>query len=399
MAGSWFCVAWQPQIRRLDAELSAVGGAAKAGMDDLFAIGPPEVVFPALERFCQDIKDKCLLQLERSKTEVFTWAGVLPAATPEGYKNAGINVGDQFMPGFLCYGIPVGSDGYVRHQLSVKVQEIGREMEMSVKVLENEGHALWTIARSSTAMKLDYHLSLCYPTDMEVAATELDDMLWHMLEKAAGYPIPRVDQGRGVECCPNPPVSRLRGRSYQELSVRTPVRLGGMGYRSIVETSLPAFLGGVEQALTHFTGEGGVCHQLATVLGNMQDSGSRWRDMLASGCRTGEEYTWAWEKLRTEATEACLYLEKEMQGPLEPEVEGAGQGSSDGSTRRNITTWIEDTRAEVVSKAMELLPDQSARPAWVHPQLDKLSQGWILALPDYNGFSQAEFGETVARRL
>ena len=33
-AGSWFCVAWQPQIRRLDAELSVVGGAAKAGMDD-----------------------------------------------------------------------------------------------------------------------------------------------------------------------------------------------------------------------------------------------------------------------------------------------------------------------------------------------------------------------------
>ena len=45
----------------------------------------------------------------------------------------------------------------------------------------------------------------------------------------------------------------------------------------------------------------------------MQDSGSRWRDMLASGCRTGEEYTWAWEKLRTEANEACLYLNKDMQ--------------------------------------------------------------------------------------
>ena len=290
-AGSWFCVAWQPQIRRLDAELSAVGGAAKAGMDDLFAIGPPEVVFPALERFCQDIKDKCLLQLERSKTEVFTWDGILPAATPEGFKKAGITVGDQFLPGFLCYGIPVGSPGYVRHQLSLKVQDIGREVEMSLKVLENEGHAVWTIARSSTATKLDYHLSLVYPTDMEAAAKEMDNLLWHMLEKAAGFCIPRVDQGRGVECSPNPPVQRLHGRSYQELSVRTPVRLGGMGYRSVAETSLPAFLGGVEQALSHFTGEGGVCAQLAGVVGNLQNSANRWRDLLTSGCRTGEEFT------------------------------------------------------------------------------------------------------------
>ena len=57
------------------------------------------------------------------------------------------------------------------------------------------------------------------------------------------------------------------------------------------------------------------------------------------------------------------------------------------------------SRVAVLVKALEQYPDQSARPVWVHPQLDKLSQGWILSLPDYNGFSQAEFGETVARHL
>ena len=141
------------------------------------------------------------------------------------------------------------------------------------------------------AMKLDYRLSLCYPSDMEVAAREMDSLLWFMLQKAAGFSIPRVDEGRGVECCPNPPVARLRGRAYQELMVRTPVRLGGMGFRSLVETSLAAFIGGVEQALPHFIGEGGVCQQLAPILGNMQNSASRWRDMMASGCKTGKEFT------------------------------------------------------------------------------------------------------------
>ena len=38
--------------------------------------------------------------------------------------------------------------------------------------------------------------------------------------------------------------------------LRTPVRLGGMGLRSVAETSIAAFVGGVEQAVTHFIGKG-----------------------------------------------------------------------------------------------------------------------------------------------
>jgi hypothetical protein len=64
-----------------------------------------------------------------------------------------------------------------------------------------------------------------------------------------------------------------------------------------------------------------------------------------------------------------------------------------------ITTWIEETRSAVLSKALEEHPDQSARPVWANPQLDKLSQGWLLAMPGPQGFSHAEFGETVARLL
>ena len=98
--------------------------------------------------------------------------------------------------------------------------------------------------------------------------------------------------------------------------IRTPVRLGGMGYRSLSETSLVAFVGGVEQALTHFMGEGGVCHQLGPVLGNLQNSNTRWRSMLESGCRTGEELTWAWDTLRGEAIESSRYLDRDLEGPL-----------------------------------------------------------------------------------
>ena len=164
-----------------------------------------------------------------------------------------------------------------------------------------------------------------------------------------------------------------------------------MGLRSVADTSLATFIGGVEQALTHLVGQDGVCQQLAPVLGDMSTPATRWIVLTNSGCRTGEELIWAWDILRREAIESSQYLGKDMEGPLAVGVEGAGQGSTNGGTRKNITTWLEDTRAAVLEKALEDYPDQSARPVWVHPQLDKLSQGWILSLPGHNGFTQAEF--------
>ena len=142
-------------------------------------------------------------------------------------------VDGHFQPGFMCYGIPIGTPGYVKHQLSLKVQEVAREVQEIVKVLEGEGQAMWTIARSSTATKLDYQLSLRYPSDIREAAIDMDNLLSSMLNSAAGLNVPMVNEGRGVEHCPDPGISRLAGKSYQNWMIRTPVRLGGMGLRSV----------------------------------------------------------------------------------------------------------------------------------------------------------------------
>ena len=131
----------------------------------------------------------------------------------------------------------------------------------------------------------------------------------------------------------------------------------------------------------------------------MQQPSTRWSELIESGCRTGSELVRAWQILRQEASESCLYLGRDLEGLLSSEAKGAGDGCEDGSTRRKITTWLEDTRAAVLARSLQLYPDQTARPVWVYPQLDKLSQGWILSLPGHNGFSQAEFSETVARFL
>ena len=52
-----------------------------------------------------------------------------------------------------------------------------------------------------------------------------------------------------------------------------------------------------------------------------------------------------WTTLQEEARQMTTYLGMELQGNLSFPVEGAGQGSSDGSSRRRVTTWLEDTRA------------------------------------------------------
>ena len=57
------------------------------------------------------------------------------------------------------------------------------------------------------------------------------------------------------------------------------VRLGGMGLRSMADVSLAAFIGGVEQSLSYFWGDG-VCQQLTSLLGCMENTGHRWRDLL-----------------------------------------------------------------------------------------------------------------------
>ena len=100
----------------------------------------------------------------------------------------------------------------------------------------------------------------------------INQLLYTMLESATDLSIPKQDCGRGVECCLDVPVIRLTGRSYQDWMVRQPVRLGGMGMRSMRDVSLAAFLGSVEQALPHFVGAGGVCQQLGRTLGDMTSS-------------------------------------------------------------------------------------------------------------------------------
>ena len=141
-------------------------------------------------------------------------------------------------------------------------------------------------------------------------------------------------------------------QTYQEWVVRQPIRLGGFGLRSQVDISPAAFIGALEQILPSFVGVKGVCPQLAHVLGSMEDSNSRWQTLLMSGCRTGQELFHAWQNLQNEAKQMSDFLGDELGAPLAVSVEGIGDGSTDGSTRKKIVEQRETLRGATLSKAL-----------------------------------------------
>ena len=59
-----------------------------------------------------------------------------------------------------------------------------------VSVLESEHQAMWAILRSSIAHKLDYWLTLVYPSLVADAAEHMDCLQHGVLEKLLGLAIP-----------------------------------------------------------------------------------------------------------------------------------------------------------------------------------------------------------------
>ena len=400
-ASSCFCVAWHKEVIHLDSTLKAVGGMAKFGNDDGYAIGPASVLFPAIAKFAEDIKERHLLQLQVTKTEVFSWSGQLPPEAPDDMKVAGITLESTFCPGMVVYGIPVGCDEYVKYMLDKEVDEIASQVHRVQQVLSGESQAMWAVLSSSLAHKLDWHLTLSYPSDISHAAERLDGILWSVLETVTRSVIPRAGQQdrRGYYAFEEGDINWLVGSTFQQLLVPQPIKLGGLGLRSLLETSPAAFVGGVEMSIPHFTGQRAICPLLQEVVGTL-DGGSRWTTFLATGSRTALEFQNSWESLTREARQHSTYLDVALESPLSQEVEKAGDSSVDGSTRRKLVQQRELLRHKVLTKALQGHPDRQFRPVTVFPNFDKLSGAWLLALPGPStGLSTPVFAEAMAAHL
>ena len=408
-ASGCYCVGWHPEVLALNNALQLSGGLAIFGNDDGYAIGPAEVVFPAVVYFREAIRESCGLTLRLSKCLVYTLTGELPPQAPAGMKRAGIEVeGGRFLPGFRCYGVFIGSDAYVRHMLKGEGERICSEIDKMMHLLREDSQAAWVIVSTAMAHQLDYSLTLQYPSDVLECAEMVDARLWAALGQLAGHPqIPRRDEGGGVECVLDfTRVPSLLGRSYQHLLAAQPVKLGGLGLRSLVETRHPAFLGGLEQALP-FMVAGELCElplapSLQAVIGNMAGGQGRWAGLAAAGSRTGIEFQESWGDLTGEARSIWDYLGEEPTGTLADPLEEMGRDSVDGSTRTKAVQQREGLRHQLLLRALAAHPDQDSRPVTAYQNVsdDKCAGSWTLAIPSRdNCLSSPVFKEALSAHL
>ena len=188
---------------------------ARAGADDVFAVGLPEVVLPAVERFSENIRVKCNLELQWTKCKVYKREGDLPLDTPHGLTLAGEMVDEEFLRGFICFGIPLGSGAYISHKLQEQAQQIIDDAEKAREVLRTDYQSLWTALRLSISTRFQYWMQLTPPSLCEPVARGLDNALWSILEAACGFQIPRGEEEGGLELR-TPDIPVLDHKSFQE---------------------------------------------------------------------------------------------------------------------------------------------------------------------------------------
>ena len=74
-APAYFAVAIQKDVRKLDELVKTSGGASLFGNDDGYVVAPLEVAKDGIRRFKHGLRDRCGLQLQEEKTELYSMAG------------------------------------------------------------------------------------------------------------------------------------------------------------------------------------------------------------------------------------------------------------------------------------------------------------------------------------
>ena len=74
-------------------------------------------------------------------------------------------------------------------------------------------------------------------------------------------------------------------------------------------------------------GSKAVCPQLMHLIGSMEE----WHTLITSCCRTGVEFSNAWNDLQNEAMTMCNFLDTGLEAPLSVPVEGGEKGLKMGA--------------------------------------------------------------------
>jgi hypothetical protein len=233
--GVAFAISIHPELQALDAELRPHGGCARAGHDDVRAVGPPWVVFPAMQRFHDALERRLGLVVQPSKCECWIDEAHINSLDEHRGEVQRSHLLDGVTPhyGVMCYGVPIGSEEYTKLALAGKCDEIA---SISSKLINTLGSShkqqLWLLTLFSTARKFEYFARHCYPDHSRDACTRFDAIIHEQATHALGV---SLDHDR-----------------FATARLALPRRYRGAGLRKMADVAPAAFCGAMVQAVPSF---------------------------------------------------------------------------------------------------------------------------------------------------
>ena len=382
-------VVLQNALVAADERLTAVGGAARACMDDVLLVGPAQVVQEAVEKYVGDVgmESGIGLQVSVPKSLQFSPEGALVHVP--GLDRGVLVEGEIRGYGMDVLGVPVGDEEYVSLFMEKKVNKIVSNINQIKSVLlSSHVQSLWTILYYSLASRFQYWLQHLGVEEVQMHARAVDAALEGVLTDI-------IRSGGEVE------VDDLTRRRW-----RLPAKMNGAGIRSMEQLAPAAFTGTFLQVASKFlpaTGRGvqggGFLPQLRGVLGQqLMDPGQqerRWEAFLESDVPTAAKFRAAWEAMR-EDIGAADDAQGEDAVLFRATVQAGRALDAEKGVIRLITQQREGVWRGRLERDMRNLEVADPRRA-SFLNADAFSRVWVSAWPCADAWlSNAEFVEVMA---
>ena len=366
-----FCVAIQPELIALDAELQPFEGGARAIMDDCYAYGPPSVVFPALARFARRLRDATDLEMQQAKYAC--WSPEYDLDTCTFREALGAPVGSIMLQdgsearGVLVGGVPIGEPAFVEATMLEIAGGIVSYIDKTVTELRDSPFEAWSVIENCCQSRFDYQLRHVCPSMTVGAAALVDEALIHAAEAIGGY--------EGV-----------LGDAITLRRFNLPARMRGCGIRSRVWLAAIAYCACFIEAAEMFLDiqgphgtRPGVFPGLESIFGQgaFEEGGDGFAQYISSPMRTSSAYEFftSWKLCQARIQGGGV------NGPLDRPVEEAGRGRAEAERlQRTITAQCEQVSRDRLHHDMVQLPRMDTRrQAWM--AVDRLSSQWVTAWP------------------
>jgi hypothetical protein len=343
-------------------------------MDDDYAVGPADIVFPAIVRFADAVRESLGLVLRYDKLACFSFTYDLEHCEQRIRLNIPLGTtvvaATALVPahtahGILVAGVPIGTAEFVAQHVQRKGEEIVSQINDTIARLHFSPHHAWAALFYCLTSRLDYLLQHLPPSVMMGAARDVDDAITRMAE-ACGY------QGMFLDGAGDLSLRRLR----------LPARFRGCGLRSRQGLAPAAFAANFATAAAAFLpsgGDPGFFPMLAPLFGDnaFEADGHRFTELLRNATPaslpTAHAFGVAWESLRAEVAHS------DAPGPLSCEAASAGLRCAT-RLQHAVTAQRELVSRDRLHRDIMALPDGDPRQeAWV--SADQLSSAWVASWP------------------